>query len=242
MGISIPQASDITRHDFLDSVLRLEPRVAAFDCDGTLWSGDAGETFFDWEIRTGFVSAEIGRAMRARYAEYKAGKVSEDDMCGEMVTMHKGMTEVVLMQGATEFMNHLFPGHVFPEMRELVRRLHETGCEIWAVSSSNEWVIRAGMKQFGISEERILAAKVELENGLVTDRLLRVPSGTGKPKALREVVQKTIDAAFGNSRWDADMLALATHGFAVNPNPDLEVTARAQGWRIYFPGGTRPDL
>ncbi len=29
--------------------------------------------------------------MRARYAEYKAGKVSEDDMCGEMVTMHKGL-------------------------------------------------------------------------------------------------------------------------------------------------------
>ena len=26
--------------------------------------------------------------MRARYADYKAGKVSEDDMCGEMVTMH----------------------------------------------------------------------------------------------------------------------------------------------------------
>ena len=61
---------------FIDLVLRLEPRVAAFDCDGTLWSGDAGESFFAWEMKHGVVSAEVANAMRARYAEYQAGKVS----------------------------------------------------------------------------------------------------------------------------------------------------------------------
>lgn len=64
---------------FIDSVLALDPQVAAFDCDGTLWSGDAGETFFAWEIKHGVVSAEVAKAMRARYAEYKAGKVSEEE-------------------------------------------------------------------------------------------------------------------------------------------------------------------
>ena len=73
---------------FLNSVLQLRPDVAAFDCDGTLWSGDAGETFFDWEIKRGVVTPEVAQAMRARYAEYKAGHVSEDDMCGQMVSMH----------------------------------------------------------------------------------------------------------------------------------------------------------
>jgi phosphoserine phosphatase len=53
------------------------------------------------------------------------------------------------------------------------------------------------------------------------------------------VVKKEIDAAFGNSRWDADMLAMAKHGFAVNPNPDLAAEARGRGWTIYFPDGTR---
>jgi len=224
-------------NEFLEAVLRLEPRVAAFDCDGTLWSGDAGVTFFDWEIDRAVVSPKVGRAMRARYAEYVAGKVSEDDMCGEMVTMHKGMTEAAVEKAASEFMASTFPGYIFPEMRELVRRLHENGCEVWAVSSSNEWVIRVGMEQFGIPPERILATKVEVENGTVTDRLLRIPSGAGKSKALREVVGKNIDAAFGNSRWDVDMLKLATHGFAVNPNPDLETMARERGWTVYFPDG-----
>jgi phosphoserine phosphatase len=95
------------------------------------------------------------------------------------------------------------------------------------------------MKQFGITEDRILATKAELENGIVTDRLVRVPSGPGKPRALREVVKKRIDAAFGNARWDTEMLALATHPFAINPNADFEAIARERGWTIYFPQGTR---
>jgi phosphoserine phosphatase len=136
-------------------------------------------------------------------------------------------------------MEYAFPGQVFPEMQELVARLQKNGCDVWAVSSSNEWVIRAGMKQFGIAENHILATKVELEDGVITDRLACIPSGPGKPKALREVVKKEIDAAFGNSRWDADMLAMAKHAFAINPNPDLESAARQHGWTIYFPDGTR---
>jgi len=239
MKTSGARAITPSQHEFLESVLRLKPRVAAFDCDGTLWSGDAGETFFDWEVREGIVSADVGAAMRARHAEYKAGKVSEDDMCGEMVTMHKGMTEAVMMTAASDFMEHTFPGKIFSEMQELVSRLRENGCDVWAVSSSNEWVIRAGTKPFGIGEDNILATKVEVENGMITDRLVRIPSGAGKPKALREVVGKEIDAAFGNSRWDADMLAFAKHGFAVNPNPDLEAAARQRGWTIYLPDGTR---
>ena len=66
-----------TATQFIDSVLRLAPRVAAFDCDGTLWSGDAGETFFDWELTRGVVSADVAIAILARYAEYNSGKVSE---------------------------------------------------------------------------------------------------------------------------------------------------------------------
>ena len=228
-------------NEFLDSVLRLEPRVAAIDCDGTLWSGDAGERFFDWELREGCVVSEsLVRPLRERYAAYKRGEVDETTMCGEMVTMHQGLSELKMMDAATRFFDQFFVPQIFPEMRELVRRLQDNGCEVWAVSSTNEWVIRAGMKHFGIPESCVLAAKVEIDDGLATNRLVRVPSGGGKPKALREVVGKAIDAAFGNSGWDAEILTMAKHSFAVNPNPDLEVVAREKGWRIYFPEGTRP--
>jgi len=224
---------------FLESILRLDLRVADFDCDGTLWAGDAGERFFDWELREGgIVSSALDKPMRARYAAYKRGEVDETTMCGEMVTMHKGVSEAKLMDAATRFFDEFFVLQIFPEMQELVRRLQENECEVWAVSSSNEWVIRAAMKHFGIPENRILAAKVEVDDGIATDRLIRTPSGPGKRQALREVARKEIDAAFGNSRWDAEMLAMAKHAVAINPNPDLESMAQARGWHIYFPEGT----
>ena len=59
--------------------------------------------------------------MRARYREYKAGKVSEEAMCGEMVTMHEGMSEAAMMKAASDFMEQAFPGRIFPEMQELVQ-------------------------------------------------------------------------------------------------------------------------
>jgi phosphoserine phosphatase len=234
-----------TTKEFLNSVLRLGLRVVAFDCDGTLWAGDAGERFFDWELREDDVFPDrvsrgvLSRFWRERYAAYKRGEVDETTMCGEMVTLHRGVSELKLMQAAARFFDQFFDAQIFPEMRELVRRLLENGCEVWAVSSTNEWVIRAAMKHFGVPERCVLAAKVEIEGGVATDRLIRVPSGTGKPEALREAVGKGIDAAFGNSRWDTEMLAMAKHAFAVNPSPDLESTAREQSWRIYFPEDTR---
>lgn len=229
-------------NEFLDSMVRLQPRVAAFDCDGTLWSGDTGERFFDWELKQGKIVPEsLESPMRERYAAYRRGEVEETTMCGEMVTMHHGIEELHIMDAAARFFEQYFVAQIFPEMRELVRRLQRNGCEIWAVSSSNEWVIRAGMKYFDVPESRILAAKVELQGGTITDRLIRVPSGAGKPNALREIANKDIDAAFGNSRWDTEMLAMAKYAVAVNPNPDLEEIARERGWRVYFPEATRDN-
>lgn len=220
---------------FIESVLRLKPEIAVFDCDGTLWSGDAGEGFFKWELDRRVLSDEVSQWVRARYADYKAGLVSEDDMCGEMVTIHRGLQESVIENLSEEFFAEHIEPQIFPELRELVSRLQSAGTQVWAVSSTNEWVIRAGMKCFGIPSENILAAAVEIEDGIITDRLIRIPSGPGKPRAIREVVRREPDAVFGNSKWDADMLAIARHAFGVNPNPDLEEMAKQRAWTIYWP-------
>jgi HAD superfamily phosphoserine phosphatase-like hydrolase len=208
-----------------------------FDCDGTLWSGDAGESFFAWEIEEKVIPEQIAKTMKARYADYKAGNVPEDVMCGEMVTLHRTMIESDVQRAATRFFDLLFLEQIFPEMQQLVRQLQAQGCDVWAVSSTNEWVIRAGMRHFGIARDHILAAAVEIEELRITDRLVQIPSGDGKPDAIRRVVQKAPDAAFGNSRWDTEMLAISKHAFAINPNPDLEQTARQRGWTVYFPDG-----
>jgi len=221
--------------EFVESVLSLKPRVATFDCDGTLWSGDAGEGFFSWELKQELVSQQIADWARARYADYKAGKVPEDVMCGEMATMHHGFREEVVQQACDAYFGQGIAPNIFPEMCELVERLRRSGCDVWAVSSSNQWIIRSGMKFFGIPQDHILSAEAAVENGIIADRLVRVPSGPGKVEAIRSVLSSPPDCAFGNAIWDREMLALSKHAFAINPNPNLREIAFSNGWQIYQP-------
>ena len=226
-----------SQSDFLESVLQLKPRVAAFDCDGTLWSGDAGEGFFTWSMQRGMVSKEVENWARPRHADYKAGNVPEEVMCGEMCTMYRGLREEDLQRATDEFFELGIAPGIFPEMRELVLRLRAAGTDVWAVSSSNHWIIRSAMRTFGVPQDHILAAEAAVENGIVVDRLIRVPSGPGKPEALREVLSSPPDCAFGNSVWDREMLAMAKHAFAINPSAKLKEIAEAEGWRMYEPLG-----
>lgn len=229
------------QNEFVETVLNLTPRVATFDCDGTLWSGDAGEGFFSWELQQGLVSDDIANAVRSRYAEYRAGKVAEEVMCGEMVAMHRGLREEVVQSACDDYFPKAIGPNIFPEMRHLVQRLLDSGCDVWAVSSSSQWVIRSAMRSFGIAQNHILAAEVAVENGTITDRLVRVPSGPGKPEAIRSVLKSAPDCAFGNAIWDREMLAMSKQPFAINPNPDLKEIAIANRWKIYQPKVNRDE-
>ena len=156
-----------------------------------------------------------------------------------MTTMNAGLEENTIRHASRQYFEENMAAHIFPEMQQLVRRLKDDGCEIWAVSSTSEWVIREAMKDFDIPADRILACEVEIENGHITDRLVRVPSGEGKAIAIREVVRRQPDCAFGNSRWDVEMLALAKTPFAVNPSSELKKIANERGWTVYFPDSIR---
>ena len=221
--------------EFVDSVLALNPTVAAFDCDGTVWFGDSGMKFFYWEIEQGLIPTDVTQAIMKRYDEYLAGRVSEDDMCGEMVQIHRGIEDKKVREFAARFVKSTVMPHIFPEMRTLVEKLRGDGCEIWAVSSTNNWVIEEAVKPLGIAAERVLAISVDIENGVATDRLSEITSGEGKARALRKVLTSPLEVSFGNSIFDLEMLELARNPFPVNPNPDLEKIAHDRGWRFYQP-------
>jgi phosphoserine phosphatase len=228
----------LTDQQFIDAVLSCAPRVAAFDCDGTLWAIDAGEGFLDWELQQGLLPDAIARWVRARYADYKAGKVEEEVMCGEMVTIHTGMSNTELEQASEEYFAAHVDSQIFPVMRDLVAQLRAQSCDIWAVSSTNQWVIEASAPRFGIARDHVLAAAVTIANGSATDHLVRVPSGDGKPKAIRDNIGPRVDVAFGNSRWDAEMLEMAQYPFVINPTEELLRVAEQRKWPVYIPGVT----
>ena len=75
MTLTLP--GHLSAADFHRTVLALAPRLAVFDCDGTLWSGDAGYGFMLWSIETGLVSRNAADWMDSRYRLYRSGDISE---------------------------------------------------------------------------------------------------------------------------------------------------------------------
>ena len=221
--------------DFHQAVLHPIPRVAVFDCDGTLWSGDAGSEFMKWTIESGLVSREVVDFIDSRYRSYLRGEVSELAICGEMVQMYQGLHEDEMHRVAKVYFAQFVRSRIFPELRSLIEQLHHVGTEIWAVSSTNNWVIEEGVRELGIAADHVLAARVKIIKGIVTNEVLVVPTDEGKVTALRQAGVPTPDVVFGNSVHDAAMLALAARPFAINPSPALAEQARAAGWPIYHP-------
>jgi phosphoserine phosphatase len=233
-------ATLLSTSDFFARVHALTPRVAVFDCDGTLWSGDAGSTFMRWSMDTGLLSREATDWLSRRYEGYKHGEVSELAICGEMVQVYAGLRVEELRTAAARFFAEHVERNIFPEMRRLVADLQNVGCEIWAVSSTCDWVIEEGVRRFNIPADHVLAACVECVDGLATDRLRDVPTDEGKVASLKRVGITNPDAVFGNSVHDAAMISIARGPFPVNPSPELLRLSSERNWPVFYPESVRP--
>jgi phosphoserine phosphatase len=235
------EATKWTAEDFQRLVLESKPKVAVFDCDGTLWGGDAGYGFMVWTLEQGLVSRATSDRIDTRHRAYLAGQVSELEICGAMVQMYAGLHEDELRRAAARYVNEFVRPRMFEEIRALIGALHQAGTELWAVSSTNKWVVTEGARDFGIPEELVLAAEVRAEDGIITEELVDVPTDEGKATALRRAGLTRPDAVFGNSIHDLAMLEMARNAFPVNPSPGLLKAAAARGWGYFRPASAEGE-
>lgn len=164
-----------------------------------------------WSMDSGLLSREACDWMDARYRAYLREEVSEVAICGAMVQIYRDLREAELRRASHTFFERMVRPRIFPEMLQLCHQLQAQGVTLWAVSSTNNWLIEDGMKDFGIPAERILAARVQVTNGLITEQILEVPTDEGKVESLARVGITHPDAVFGNSIHDAAMLSIAKH-------------------------------
>lgn len=216
-------------------VFKGNPSVAVFDCDGTIWGGDSGKGFMDWSLEQGLVSRSTNDWIDTRYRAYVAGTISELQICGEMVQIYAGLREQELWAAAKTYVNEFVKPRIFPEIESLLSALHKAGVELWAVSSTNKWVVTEGVREFGIAEQHVLAAEVAVVDGVITSTLVDVPTDEGKAEALKRAGLPQPDAVFGNSIHDLAMLEIAKNAFPVNPSPALLDAAAKNGWGYFRP-------
>jgi phosphoserine phosphatase len=161
--------------------------------------------------------------------------VSEEEICGQMVQMYAGLRDQELCAAAAQYVREFVHQNIFAEIADLLADLGKAGVELWAVSSTNRWVVAEGIRDLGIPAEHILAADVRVADGLITSEIVDVPTDAAKAVALRRVGLAAPDAVFGNSIHDLAMLEIARCPFPVNPSPALLEAAAKNGWGYFRP-------
>jgi phosphoserine phosphatase len=185
-------------------------KVATFDADGTLWRGDIGEAFFQHQIER----RTIPRAPKRNPWNTYLKESTEGDSAkayGWLAQWNAGVAEAELNRWCEQFFNEYWTKNVFDPMRELTHTLLNAGFEVWVISGSIRWIVQAGVKGFGIQEDRVLGSSVEVENGVLTDRIEGlVPYRASKAKLIETIIGKKPLFAAGNTFWDKEMLATAS--------------------------------
>lgn len=229
--------------------------VVAFDCDGTLWSGDVGDDLFHAACERRLFRAPavdgIRRDARAHGLESegpveevarrvldagKAGTFPEEHLYELMTWALAGLTrgEVrrlcseVLSERAIEQRLH---GETFRVLVSALRR----GLDLVAVSASPRPVVEVALERLAIPARAVCAATPLWDGDVMAPDVERpIPYGAGKVTALRGAVGDTpVAVALGDSGFDVDLLRAAAIPLAVHPKPALVAAAdRVPGLRL----------
>ena len=222
--------------EFQSRVLNLKPKVAVFDCDGTLWSGDSGYGFMVWSLEQGLVSRSTSDWIDNRHRAYRAGTVSELQICGEMVQIYAGLREQELRAAAAQYVRGICAGRgSLPNWLNSLQRSRSARHGIVGRQFHQQVGGRRGCA--AASESRRTRAGRRSQGGRRSyqQRNRGCADRRRQGRALRRAGLARPDAVFGNSIHDLAMLEIAANAFPVNPSPALLEAASRHGWGYFRP-------
>ncbi|MBL8683296.1 MAG: haloacid dehalogenase-like hydrolase [Myxococcales bacterium] len=218
--------------------------VVAFDCDGTLWSGDVGEDWFVALIEREGLAKSASDAMRA---EAMAHGIPVDSLTDRAVAEamlaaanehrydEKRLYEMMAWAGAGRSEAEVakiidamlgrvgLPSRLYEETLAILRAARADGRAVVAVSASPRAVIEACLAHLGVEASAVCAATQAIDRGVLLPSLSApMPYAHGKVLGLRAIIgDAPVAVALGDSAFDLEMLALATQPLAVRPKPAL---------------------
>lgn len=211
-------------------------KFAVFDIDGTVFRWQLYHQLFDELYSRGHLTeGAVAPVVSARDAwrERKASfSTYEEALVAAMEKEIIGLPESALIE-ASEAIINTHGSHIYRYTTDLIASLKEQGYFILAVSGSQQQIIDKFAALYDINATH--GRRYEVEDGIIT--------GNGEPvygkkaEILKELVAThqldwSDSYAIGDTGSDADMMELVTSPIAFNPDQNLYVRARQEGWKI----------
>lgn len=216
-------------------------KFAVFDIDGTLFRWQLFHEVVFELIRSGHVSEEAKQKVEQKMQAWRnrshkhSFKDYELTLVEAYIPCIKGLPTSVFNAAAERILGK-HSDEVYTYTRDLVKQLKSKEYTLIALSGSQDEIVQPFAKKWGF--DIALGQVHDIENEKYTGS---IPGGKlvieQKGALLKQIVEDNglsweNSYAVGDSASDAQMLELAAHPIAFNPNDLLFEIARRNGWKV----------
>jgi HAD superfamily hydrolase (TIGR01490 family) len=214
-------------------------RLALFDLDHTLLSGDSDVLWCEFLINQGLLDPSFRERNRRMAAAYTEGSVTPADYCNFYAAILAGKDESYWQPLRERFLEQVIQPRIPTDARALLQQHRDSGHTLVLTTATNRVVSALTAADLGV--DHYLATEVEMVDGRFTGRTQGVLNmRTGKVERLRQWLQAQGQpesvlkqaAFYTDSINDLPLLSVVRRPVVVDPDPRLESAALRKGWKV----------
>ncbi|MEO8082173.1 MAG: HAD family hydrolase [Caldimonas sp.] len=216
------------------------PRLALFDLDGTLLSGDTDELWCEFLMAEGVLDRAAFAARNAEVAErYARGAIAPAEFCAFYASTLAGRGPRGWLPLRQRFIDAEVARRIPASAQALVERHRSAGDRLVLTTATNRFLTEPVADLLGIPD--LIATELELEAGVFTGRNRGVLNmREGKRERLDEWLagqamppEALAEASFySDSMNDLPLLAAVGRAIVVDPDERMRAEAGRRGWPI----------
>ena len=216
--------------------------LALFDLDHTLLDVDSDYLWGEYIVKHGLVDeAEYRTANQAFYEQYIEGTLDATEYNEFVAQFLTSLPMDRLHELREDYIKTEIEPHIRPKAMEVLCQHIELGHEVVIISATNDFVVSAIAKRFGIEDANVLSTPLEIIDKRYTGKLTDKPNfkegkiyhlnkWLDKQKAVGVSFDKTY--AYSDSKNDLPLLQWADVPVCVSPDEVLHAHALSHRWAV----------
>ena len=212
--------------------------LAIFDLDNTLIANDSDYLWGEFVCEQELVDVETYRKGNAYFhQQYEQASL---DIYEYLDFALKPLTRYS-MDELKQYHELFMEQHIRPIMLEKARAMlqkhRDQGDHLMIITATNRFVVEPIASEFGV--DTLLAVELEIKDNRYTGKVAGTPTfRDGKVTRLQEWLTENPEFSmegsyfYSDSKNDLPLLQKVDFPFAVNPDPELERTAREKDWPV----------